>query len=215
LILSVETATRAFSITLFEERELAHFALNFELSHSQHIVRVVQFLFERLNVGPDSITAAYAGVGPGSFTGLRIGLSFVNTLAQVFHIPLLGVSSLDLLAFENSRWYNSVIPFIRSRKHEVYTALYRGADRKTEYLVLDRDGFLRFIRQHTPECIVAGNGFDDILPQCENLSLDGGEDGIRVVLSHPCSRTIIKLAQEKRLVPEHRYLKPLYIFYGI
>jgi len=209
----VETSTRAFSVTLFTERELAHCELDYELSHSQHIVRVVQFLLQRLNIGPGEITTAYAGIGPGSFTGLRIGLSFVNTLSQVFHIPLLGVSSLDLLAFENSRWYNSIIPFIRSRKHEVYTALYRGSDRATEYLVFGRNDFLHFIREHAPECVVAGNELDDILPFHEKGILSGyeGLNEVRVVSTRPSSRTILKLSKEKSLAPEHRYLRPLYI----
>ncbi len=209
----METSTRAFSVTLFKERELAHFELDYDLSHSQHIVRVVQFLLQRLGIGLGEITAAYAGIGPGSFTGLRIGLSFVNTLSQVFHIPLLGVSSLDLLAFENSRWYTSIIPFIRSRKHEVYTALYRGSVRRTEYLVLGRNDFLKFIRQHAPECVVAGNEFDDILPLHEDGMLPGdvGLNDGRIVSTHPSSRTILKLSKERGLTPEHGYLNPLYI----
>jgi tRNA threonylcarbamoyladenosine biosynthesis protein TsaB len=212
LILAVETATRAFSVTLFKERELAHFELNYELSHSQHIVRVVQFLLERLNRKPGSIEAVYAGIGPGSFTGLRIGLSFANTYSQVFDIPLLGVPSLDLLAFENLRWYNAVIPYIRSRKNEVYTALYRGLERKTEYLVLNRDAFIRFVKKHKPDCI-AGEGLDNTFSSYETnlFSDDDGARAIQAVHSHPCSRTVIQLAREKQLVPEHRYLKPLYI----
>ncbi|MCK4924404.1 MAG: tRNA (adenosine(37)-N6)-threonylcarbamoyltransferase complex dimerization subunit type 1 TsaB, partial [Spirochaetes bacterium] len=127
MILTVDTSTRSFSLSLFENGELsAHIELIREFSHSQQIVRVFKFILERLGLTITSLTAAYAGIGPGSFTGTRIGLSFVNTLSQVQSIPIAGISSLDLLAFDGTGWYNSAVTFLRSRKYEVYAALYIG-----------------------------------------------------------------------------------------
>jgi len=229
LILAVDTSTRFFSVSLFQKRELASVELAHELAHSQQIARIVQFLLERLGLSINEITEAYAGTGPGSFTGIRIALSFVNTLAQVFHIPLAGVSSLDLLAFENGRWYNSVITFIRSRKNEVYTAFYKNGGRVTEHLVLGKEDFLRFVHDHTPHYLVAPeDSFRDIVPESDeaisrrtgkacdsgpfsessNKEIQSGKT--QTVFSYPRSRTILQMVAECGLKPEYRYLKPFY-----
>ena len=71
MTLTVDTSTRAFSLSLFQEDELAHIELCKELAHSQQVVRVCQFMLERMDLAIDQIEAAYAGIGPGSFTGVR------------------------------------------------------------------------------------------------------------------------------------------------
>ena len=83
MILSVETSTKAFSISLFHEREIASLDIVQEVARSQHIVQAVEFLLKTLGKSISDIHEAYAGIGPGSFTGIRIGLSFINTLPYV------------------------------------------------------------------------------------------------------------------------------------
>jgi tRNA threonylcarbamoyl adenosine modification protein YeaZ len=204
MILTVDTSTRAFSLSLFEQDELAHIELQKELSHSQQIVQVCDFLMKRLGRQVSSVQAAYAGLGPGSFTGVRIGLSFVNTLSQILEIPLLGISSLDLLAFDGSTWYNSVVSFIRSRKGEVYTALYEHGVRRGDYLALGREEFREFLRSRAPEHVVAPKeDFNEL-----------GEGGLMPGVVHhafPSSRSLYAVARNRGLAPRKTYLKPIYV----
>jgi tRNA threonylcarbamoyl adenosine modification protein YeaZ len=152
----------------------------------------------------DRIEVAYAGIGPGSFTGVRIGLSFVNTLSQILNIPLLGISSLDLLAFVGGTWYNSAVCFIRSRRHEVYTAYYVDGERKTEYLALGREDFSAFLNEHNPQHVVS--------PE-EDYRDFGAIEGMPGKIHHayPSSRTLYHVAQARGLVARKEYLKPIYV----
>jgi tRNA threonylcarbamoyl adenosine modification protein YeaZ len=206
LILAVETSTKAFSVSLFHERDIARLDIVQEAARSQHVVQAVEFLLKTAGKSISDIKEAYAGIGPGSFTGIRIGLSFVNTLSQVQKIPVLGIPSLDILAFENNRWYNAVVPFIRSRKNEVYTALYENEKRASEYLALKKDELIRFIVERKPQYIVSTEdsyydfGLDDKLPKdCKS------------VFSFPKARMLVHLAHKCRFEPKMQYLKPLYV----
>lgn len=205
MILTVDTSTRSFSLSLFENGELsAHIELIREFSHSQQIVRVFKFILERLGLTITSLTAAYAGIGPGSFTGTRIGLSFVNTLSQVQSIPIAGISSLDLLAFDGTGWYNSAVTFLRSRKHEVYAALYIGGERKTDILALTCDEFTSFLEKHSPQYIIAPE--EDFRDLGKLEGLPG-----KVVHAFPSSRSLYYVVRERGLAPQRIYLKPLYV----
>ena len=88
-------------------------------------VNAVDFLLKSINGSVSDITQIYVGMGPGSFNGIRIGLTFANTMCQVQGVGILGIPSLDLLAFEIRKCYNTTIPFIKSGRQEVYTTCYR------------------------------------------------------------------------------------------
>jgi len=205
VILTVDTSTRGFSMSLFEEEEpSAHIELVRELAHSQQIVRVFEFMLERLGLTPSSLTAAFAGIGPGSFTGVRIGLSFVNTLSQIQSIPIAGVSSLDLLAFCDTGWYNSAVTFLRSRKNEVYAAFYCRGMRKTDIAALTCEEFPSFLEKHSPEFIVAPE--EDFRDLGKLSGLPG-----KIIHAFPSSRSLCNAVREHGLTPQKKYLKPLYI----
>jgi tRNA threonylcarbamoyl adenosine modification protein YeaZ len=204
MILTVDTSTRAFSLSLFDQDELAHVELKQELAHSQQIVQVCDFLIGRLGRQVSSIRAAYAGLGPGSFTGVRIGLSFVNTLSQVLDIPLLGISSLDLLAFDGGTWYNSVVSFIRSRKGEVYAAFYERGVRSGDYLALSHGEFREFLRSRVPEHVIAPR--EDYRELGEGVDMPGEAHH-----AYPSSKSLYAVARDRGLTPQKTYLKPIYV----
>jgi tRNA threonylcarbamoyl adenosine modification protein YeaZ len=201
-------------MSLFEEHGLsAHVELVRELAHSQQIVQVFKFMLERLGRDPSDLSAAFAGLGPGSFTGVRIGLSFVNTLSQIQSIPIAGVCSLDLLARARDGWYNKAVTFIRSRKNEVYAAFYRKGVRQTDIVSLSSDAFLSFLEQYSPEFIVAPeDDFRDLgkLKSSFEASNEASNE-TEVVHAFPSSRSLYQVVRERGLTPEKEYLKPLYI----
>jgi tRNA threonylcarbamoyl adenosine modification protein YeaZ len=202
MILAVETSSRSFSLSLSGEVR-GSLELERKMTHSQHIVSAVRFVCRQLGVRLADIHHLYAGVGPGSFTGIRIGLSFANTVGQLFDIPLTGVPWLDTLAYEIGRWYNSVVPFIRSRKDEVYTAYYEGGARVTDFTVLRSEEFRRFLSERRPERIVASrDSLADML---------GDEWADRQCASIPRAGVMIDLVRETGKKPEGGYLKPLYV----
>ncbi len=100
-------------------------------------VSAVDFLLKSINGSVGDITQIYAGMGPGSFTVIRIGLTFANTMCQVPGVGILGILSHDLLAFEIRKCYNTTIPLIKSERQDVYTACYRKGERVTDYLAVN------------------------------------------------------------------------------
>ena len=204
MILCVETSTRAFSLSLIKGDEYAHLEFFYGTAHSQNIAHSVDFLLKSVKSSIADILEVYTDIGPGSFTGIRIGLSFVNTLSQCLSIPTLGVSSLDLLAFEKRRWYASVVPFIKSKTSEVYTAYYKEGKRATSYLVLKRQDFSDFIAEHKPRYIV---GMKD---EFNELELDESSESEHC-FSFPRARTLHSFVRMCGLNPRKGYLKPLYL----
>jgi tRNA threonylcarbamoyladenosine biosynthesis protein TsaB len=207
VILSIETSTRAFSISLCEGHSEVSASLDIvhEIAHSQNIVSAVKFLLKSLNMSVSDILSVYAGVGPGSFTGIRIGLSFANTMLQTTGVPILGIPSLDLLAFEEGRWYNPVVPFIRSRKNEVYTASYDKGKRTSGFLALKNEEFRQFVAEKNPRYLIASEeDFKTFFPHTRGVKAQG-------VFSFPKSLLAISYVEECGLKPDRRYLKPLYV----
>ena len=207
MILSVETSTRAFSISFGKSHTevIASVEIIHEIAHSQNIVGSVKFLLNSVNARVSDISSVYAGIGPGSFTGIRIGLSFANTMLQTMGIPLLGIPSLDLLAFEEGRWYNPVIPFIKSRKNEVYTASYDNGERTSDYLSLKLEDFRKFIEERSPRYLISSEeDFRAFFPHSAELEAQR-------LVSFPKSRVALSYAEECGLKPDMRYLKPLYV----
>jgi tRNA threonylcarbamoyl adenosine modification protein YeaZ len=205
VILAFDTSTKAFSLSLTGESGRADLEIVMEVFHSQRIVEIVDFLLGTTGASVRNLTGLYAGIGPGSFTGIRVGLTFANTLLETLGIPLGGISSLDLLAFGSGRWYNAVVSFIRSRKDEVYAASYREGRRNSEYLALGTAEFERFVLEQDPGCLVASE--EDF----RSLPLRTAASGREVVFGFPMSRNAHSLAELCGVRPEKKYLRPLYV----
>ena len=205
LILSFETSTRAFSVSLQHGEERVDLEIIRSSFHSQSIVSVVDFLLKSIGASVKDVDEIYCGTGPGSFTGIRIGLAFANTLCETLGIPIAGISSLDLLAFDSGKWYNAVISFIRSRKKEVYTAAYKGGRRTSDYMALERGEFEQFLRRDNSGCIAASE--EDI----RSLELESTLAGREVVFSFPRAKHAYPLASTLGVRPEKVFLKPLYV----
>ncbi|MCL4439329.1 MAG: tRNA (adenosine(37)-N6)-threonylcarbamoyltransferase complex dimerization subunit type 1 TsaB, partial [Firmicutes bacterium] len=89
---------------------------------------MIKAVIEEACIQPEAIGGVAVSSGPGSFTGLRIGMSTAKTLAQVWGVPVVGVGTLDALAHPLKGLANLVCPILNARKNEVYAAVYDGAD---------------------------------------------------------------------------------------
>ena len=126
LVLAVETATPLGSVSLVDEGGvIAERDSGSVTTHSTWLLPAVGELLAEAGVSMRSIDGYAVSVGPGSFTGLRIGLSTVKGLALAAEKPLVGVSTLDALAGLVPRCRYLICPIIDARKKEVYAALYR------------------------------------------------------------------------------------------
>ena len=124
-ILALETATDVGSVALLRDEELeAHFSSVRRNSLSRNLVKAVDFVLSALDLSGADVDAIAVSIGPGSYTGLRIGLSVGKGLAFGWEKPLLAVNSLDALAEQGRGVDRLIVPVIRFRRDEYYTAFY-------------------------------------------------------------------------------------------
>jgi tRNA threonylcarbamoyladenosine biosynthesis protein TsaB len=127
VILGIETATKTGGVAILSERGvLAAYTLNIEATHSERLMLTVDRVLSDTGRGLADIDGFAVSVGPGSFTGLRIGVSTVKGLAFATGKPVAAVPTLRALA-GNLPWSRyPVCPLLDARKNEVYAAIYRS-----------------------------------------------------------------------------------------
>ena len=137
LILAVETSTQTGSIALVEasigkdgsegrEKILGETTLSSPETHSARLMPTIDRLLRETSLTIHEVQGIALGLGPGSFTGLRIAVSTVKGLAFALKVPVVGVPTLDALAYNFPYASTLVCPVLDARKKEVYAALFRG-----------------------------------------------------------------------------------------
>ncbi|MBF4694486.1 tRNA (adenosine(37)-N6)-threonylcarbamoyltransferase complex dimerization subunit type 1 TsaB [Fusibacter ferrireducens] len=117
----VDTASSAASVALFDHKTLiGEFLLNTPNTHSQKLMPLVESILEMLHLKIRDLDLIIACEGPGSFTGVRIGLSTVKAFAQPYNIPLITETSLTMLAAPFKYYNGIIVPIIDAKRGEVY-----------------------------------------------------------------------------------------------
>ena len=129
MLLAIDTSTRIMSLALHRgDMLLAEYTATIGKGHSQYLAPLIQQMLAQADVAVSGLTAMAVAIGPGSYTGLRIGVSLAKGMAAVNNLPLVGISTLDAIALGQS-FYNTrytlvvVIPAGRGR---VIAGEYRG-----------------------------------------------------------------------------------------
>jgi tRNA threonylcarbamoyladenosine biosynthesis protein TsaB len=140
-LLAVESATLSGGVALLDDdRLLGEITLNIAITHSERLMSAVDRLLADCGLAPADLGGLAVSVGPGSFTGLRVGLATVKALAMALDLPVAQVPTLDALAARLPFADAPVCPILDARKGEVYLSLYRwsgsGMERQWDYLAL-------------------------------------------------------------------------------
>jgi len=126
-ILAAETATLAGSVALCEDDQLlGEITLELPRKHSERLVPAIEFLLDQHQLKPQELDGLAVDIGPGSFTGLRVGLATMKGLAFSLNKPLVGVDSLEVLVQNLSLASGLLVPILDARKGQIFAALFRG-----------------------------------------------------------------------------------------
>lgn len=126
-ILAFETSAKAASVALLDDTKLLGESYqNTGLTHSQTLLRMAEDLMENCGCGPEQIEAVAVAAGPGSFTGVRIGVAAAKGFAWGRELPCWGVSTLEAMARNLGVHSGYVLPVMDARRDQVYTALFRA-----------------------------------------------------------------------------------------
>jgi tRNA threonylcarbamoyladenosine biosynthesis protein TsaB len=125
-ILAADTSTATGSVALLQDDQvLAEWSLHSSQTHNRRLLKMVDIVLQQAGCPVADVDGFAVTTGPGSFTGLRIGLSTMKTLAWSLQKPYVGISSLDALAAAFAFTSLPVCPVLDARKKQIYFALYR------------------------------------------------------------------------------------------
>ena len=169
-VLGIDTSTAVGSIGIIEdELVIAEYSLNIVESHSARLMPAIDDVLKRAALKIQEIDAFAVTIGPGSFTGLRIGVGTVKSFCYALKKPIVGIVTLDVLAYNLKFADKLICPILDARKQEVYSAIYRGGlklVRQTDYLCTKIESILVAVHEVTAErseqltepTIFVGNG---------------------------------------------------------
>lgn len=141
MLLAIDTTTRSCSVALVQDDlVLAEYTLNIPKTHSQRLMPLVDRVLKDAGAAPSELQAVAVAAGPGSFTGIRIGVATARGLAQGLSIPAVGVNTLEAMA-DGVLSSGLICPILDARRRQVYAALYRR----------DRQGWARAV--HPPAAL--------------------------------------------------------------
>lgn len=124
-VLAVDTTSNAASVALVEDNILVgEFVLNHKKTHSQEILPMIDEVLHRAGCEASDIDLFAAASGPGSFTGLRIGIATVKGLAHSVNKPVVGIGTLEALAYNLPFCEHIIVPIMDARRNQVYTGAY-------------------------------------------------------------------------------------------
>ena len=171
-ILNIETSTEVCSVALTSEGQVLDHRENYDgQTHATLLSQYVKEMLDYARTREMTIDAIAVSIGPGSYTGLRIGLSEAKGLAFGLNVPLIGVNTLQLLTVstmfnhfieENGEKGTLYVPMIDARRMEVYTAVYNPALEavlEPQAMILDEHSFENLLGQGY-ELVLMGNGSD-------------------------------------------------------
>ena len=125
-ILAVETSASVASAAICDEDKLiCEMVLNHKKTHSEKLMPMIDELFKSCELSASEIDVFAAASGPGSFTGLRIGVCAVKGLAHAVNKPVIGVSTLEALAYNLPYADGLICPIMDARRSQVYNGIYR------------------------------------------------------------------------------------------
>jgi tRNA threonylcarbamoyladenosine biosynthesis protein TsaB len=204
LILGIETATERVSVAIGgHEGVLAMFEVTRGRRHAETLTPAIDFVCRQADVTLDEISVVAVDVGPGLFTGMRVGLASAKAIAQALRVPMIGISSLDLLAYPLRRTDKVIAAVIDARKGEVFRALYRqvpgGIQRVTEPRAGRVDDLIADLLARSQEVVCVGDG---ALRYREEIAAGYRVEIAEQFFAYPSSAPLVQLAHAKALREE-------------
>ena len=208
LILGIESATAQVGCAIGgHEGVLASAHSARAKRHAEILTPQIDFVRRQARVELREISVVAIDIGPGLFTGLRVGIASGMAIAHALGVPMIGVTSLDLLAFPVRFTSRLVVAAIDARRGELFHAFYRtvpgGMQRMTDYAVSTPDDLASEILAHSEECLLVGDGA---------LRYHEVFDGLRKVeiadhgFAHPSAAALVQLAHAQAL--REQFVKP-------
>lgn len=216
LILGIDTATDQVSVAIGgHEGVLGSVSVARGRRHAETLAPAVDFLRRQTGIGLDELGVVAVDVGPGLFTGLRVGVATAKALAYALRVPMIGVPSLDLVAFPLRLTSRLIVAAVDARRGELFYASYRpvpaGVQRVTPHQVGSPEDLASEIVAAGEDCLLVGDGARRYADAFEGLGRVHIADQ---EMAHPSATSLVQLAHAQALREEFVNpweLEPLYL----
>jgi tRNA threonylcarbamoyladenosine biosynthesis protein TsaB len=216
LILAIDTATTRVSAAIGDDGGvIGEVSLAGGRRHAEQLAPAIQYLCGELDVSLAQLAAIAVDIGPGLFTGLRVGVTTAKVMAQALRIPVVAVPSLDLVAYPLRHSNRLVVAVLDARRKEVFCASYRpvpgGLQRVSDYAVRKPAELVVELESGTDELLLAGDGvaaYRDEFASLDRAELAG------VGHEAPSAAALVELATaraEREEFQPQSEIRPLYL----
>lgn len=217
LVLGIETSTPQASVAIGSEQGVVASAMvSRGASYNEFLLPAIRFCLDATGLGWRNLGGVAVSLGPGLYTGMRVGVATAKALAQSLSVPIIGMASLDLLAYEVRYSPKTICATLDARRNEVFAAFYRsspgGIQRMTEYRVERPERLAIGIDSRPEEVLIVGSGallYRHIFDDLDSIAELG-------TMSHafPDARSLVELALPRMFREDFDLLdalKPLYL----
>lgn len=216
LILGIETATEQAGCAIGGHEGViasAHCARG--KRHAENLTPAIEFICGQARIELSDIGLVAVDVGPGLFTGLRVGVATAKAIAFALRVPMIGASSLDLLAFPVRFSNRLIVAAVDARRGELYYALYRqvpgGVQRLSREQVGSPDDLASELLATSDEVLLVGDGARRYAEVFEGLAK---VEHVEVGNSYPSASSLVQLAHPRALREEFEQpesIEPVYL----
>jgi tRNA threonylcarbamoyladenosine biosynthesis protein TsaB len=159
-VLAIDTSTNVLGISLMKNNSVIGETITFiNKNHSVRLMPAIELLMKECNIKPKELSKIVVAKGPGSYTGVRIGVTIAKTLAFTLNIPITGVSSLKVLAANGRYFHGLVCPLFDARRNLLYTGLYdfKNGTSVFEDCNIDRSVWIEKLKTLNEPILFVGN----------------------------------------------------------
>lgn len=213
-ILGIDTSTKFLCLGIGDGTKIYEYNVELGTKMAKLLSPAIKRVLEALNWRINDIDYFACGLGPGSFTGIRVGVATIKALAWSLNKPVVGISSLDILAAGVGTDTNYIVPMLDAKRKLIYASIYKSKNenlkRMAPYMLLTEGEFLKKIKKDT---LIVGDAVS--LYGQEILTKIKGVVALDKDYWYPKAGNIIALAQS--LIKEKKFnspfkLKPIYLY---
>lgn len=161
ITLAIDSTAKAASAALLSDNTvIAEYTQNTGHTHSETMLPMAEAVMKAAGVTPDAIDLFAISAGPGSFTGVRIGISLIKGLCFGKNKPIAALSSMDTLARNLEGFRGIVCPVMDARRNQVYTAIFKDGERITEDMLIPCSELKEMLSEYDCPIYFTGDGYD-------------------------------------------------------
>lgn len=212
--LAIDSATSCITFTAINEKKTTSLSLNIGMHQSENLIPGINEVMQKVGLKPEDLEFTCTGLGPGSFTGLRLSFSALKAFQLAYNTPVYGIPSLKAYAYPWSFFSGAVLSIIDAKKNRFYSQVFRNGQSCTEIKDTETENVLSFVDEEE-NVLVCGSLLDTSLFVEQAKSIRPTQHFTTVNgISHSTTFSLLELANSKYLKKESgfaEYEGPLYI----